>query len=377
MNSIKSSKKWSWQKEVIIITFYSQSSYIYNWDDVVMPDYKMWYYECLWNRPWNMHHFIPGRAVYVQGHRGQIDRMLAAAGREKEKEREWVLGLAPVLFSSAECTGSMGDWESTGHLHATGLFAIPPLPIPSFFSFLGPLEHLPLPPICRLLCTLFPFTIQLKPAAPFQPQLNPQQCRYTCSRMGLLHIHTSRQHTASSGGLCSEKKKHPPCMWGSDALLCFYFQRYCIFEESNCLISLSFPNTHTARRKRMCRVYNSNFFLYCMKQILTFSHLKIQQVRQITQINTDLIHSVVFFNRTSRTGVAEHALTESPLHSEVLFSPQINLLSTPCMWYHLWMQKEDYESFESKLSLVIFPHVIWKQYPQASLLWKKKSIFNI
>lgn len=214
-------KKRSWQKEVIIITFYSQSSYIYNWDDVVMPDYKMWHYKCLWNRPWNMHHFIPGRAVYVQSHRGQIDRMLAAAGREKEKEREWVLGLAPVPFSSAECTSSMGDWESTGHLHATGLFAIPPLPFPSFFSFLGPLEHLPLPPICRLLCTLFPFTIQLKPAAPFQPQLSPQQCRYTCSRTGLLYIHTSRQHTDSSGGLCSEKKKHPPCVWGSDALLCF------------------------------------------------------------------------------------------------------------------------------------------------------------
>lgn len=193
------------------ITLFSQSSYSYNWKNVVAPDYKMWHYERFWNRSCNMHHFIPGRVVYVQGHRGQIDRMLAAAGREKEKEkkreREWVLGLAPVPFSSAECTGSMGDWESTGHLHATGLFAIPPLPLPSFFSFLNPLEHLPLPPICRLLCTLFPFTIQLKPAAPFQPQLSPQQWRYTDSKTGPVYIHTSSsiQHTDSSGGLRSDK----------------------------------------------------------------------------------------------------------------------------------------------------------------------------
>lgn len=161
---------------------------------------------------------------------------------------------------------------------------------------------------------------------------------------------------------------------------CVFISKDTVYLKSQIawVLSHSQTHTHTARRKRMCRVYNSNFFLYCMKQILTFSHLKIQQVRQITQINTDLIHSVVFFNRTSRTGVAEHALTESPLHSEVLFSPQINLLSTPCMWYHLWMQKEDYESSESKLSLVIFPYVIWKQYPQASLLWKKRVslIFN-
>ncbi|KAK2843303.1 hypothetical protein Q7C36_011518 [Tachysurus vachellii] len=63
-------------------------------------------------------------------------------------------------------------------------------PSPSIlFSFLSPLEHLPLPPICRLLCTLFPFTIQLKPAAPFQPQLSPQQRRYTDSRTGPDFIH--------------------------------------------------------------------------------------------------------------------------------------------------------------------------------------------
>lgn len=161
----------------------------------------------LWSISWNMHHFISGRAVYVQGHRGQIDRILAAAGRKKGKKRERVFGLAPVPFSSAEYIGSMGDWESTGHLHATGLFAIPPLPFPSFFSFLSPLEHLPLPPICRLLCTLFLFTIQLKPAAPFQRQLSPQQHHYTGSRTGLLYIHTTRQHTVSSRGLCSKKKK--------------------------------------------------------------------------------------------------------------------------------------------------------------------------
>lgn len=131
--------------------------------------------------------------------------------RVREKER--VLGLAPVPFSSAECSGSKGDWESTGHLHATGLFAIPPLPFPSFFSFLSPLEHLPLPPICRLHCTHFPFTIQLKPAAPFQPWLSPQQHRYTGSRTGLLYIHTTRQHTTGSGGLCSKKKnKNLQCM---------------------------------------------------------------------------------------------------------------------------------------------------------------------
>lgn len=160
-----------------------------------------------------MHHFIPGRVVYVQGHRGQIDRMLAAAvrGKEKGKKRERVLGLAPVLFSSAECSSSMGDWERTGHLHATGLFAIPPLPFPSFSSFLSPLEHLPLPPICRLHCTLFPFTIQLKPAASFQPRLSPQQHRY---REQDCYTYTQPGSTQPAHGGCIQrkKKKHPQCV---------------------------------------------------------------------------------------------------------------------------------------------------------------------